>query len=309
MHGWDLDSYANARRGLRLARDRDRRARRRGHRPRLRGGGRDDRHPTVIVAKTIKGKGVKEVENKDGFHGKALAGARAGDRGARRHPQHHGRGRQAGDPGRAARVRDRLARAADYELGGEVATRKAYGDALKAIGDARGDVVALDGEVSNSTYAEIFPERTPSGTSRCSSPSSRWSRPRSGCRCASGSPSPRPSRPSSRARTTSSAWRRSAGRTSSSAARTRASRSARTARRRWRSRISPCFRAVHGSTVLYPSDANQTAKLVEAMVDLDGIVFLRTTRAENAGHLRRRRGLPGRRRQGRALLGRRRGRR
>ena len=42
------------------------------------------------------------------------------------------------------------------------------------------------------------------------------------------------------------------------------------------------FRAVHGSTVLYPSDANQTAKLVEAMADLDGIVFMRTTRANTA---------------------------
>ncbi len=39
------------------------------------------------------------------------------------------------------------------------------------------------------------------------------------------------------------------------------------------------FRAVHGSTVLYPCDANQTAKLVAAMADLDGIVFMRTTRA------------------------------
>jgi transketolase len=38
------------------------------------------------------------------------------------------------------------------------------------------------------------------------------------------------------------------------------------------------FRAVHGSTVLYPSCANQTAKLVEAMVDRPGIVYLRTTR-------------------------------
>ena len=38
------------------------------------------------------------------------------------------------------------------------------------------------------------------------------------------------------------------------------------------------FRAVHGSTVLYPSDANQTAKLVDAMADLDGISFMRTTR-------------------------------
>jgi transketolase len=40
-----------------------------------------------------------------------------------------------------------------------------------------------------------------------------------------------------------------------------------------------CFRAVHSSTVLYPSDANQTAKLVEAMVDLEGISYMRTTRA------------------------------
>jgi transketolase len=39
------------------------------------------------------------------------------------------------------------------------------------------------------------------------------------------------------------------------------------------------LRAVHGSTVLYPSDANQTAKLVAAMADLDGIAYLRTTRA------------------------------
>src|SRR5205807_7094721 len=39
------------------------------------------------------------------------------------------------------------------------------------------------------------------------------------------------------------------------------------------------FRAVHGSTVLYPCDANQTVKLVEVMADQDGIVYLRTTRA------------------------------
>ena len=48
-----------------------------------------------------------------------------------------------------------------YELGEEVATRKAYGDALAALGDGRGDVVALDGEVSNSTYAEIFAKAHP----------------------------------------------------------------------------------------------------------------------------------------------------
>src|SRR5207247_2495068 len=48
-----------------------------------------------------------------------------------------------------------------YELGTEVATRKAYGDALAALGKARGDVVALDGEVSNSTYADEFRDAIP----------------------------------------------------------------------------------------------------------------------------------------------------
>ena len=48
-----------------------------------------------------------------------------------------------------------------YELGQEVATRKAYGEALAALGTARGDVVALDGEVSNSTFAEIFKQAHP----------------------------------------------------------------------------------------------------------------------------------------------------
>ena len=38
------------------------------------------------------------------------------------------------------------------------------------------------------------------------------------------------------------------------------------------------FRAIHGSTVLYPCDGNQTATLVRAMGDLDGISYLRTTR-------------------------------
>ena len=48
-----------------------------------------------------------------------------------------------------------------YQLGDEVATRKAYGEALAALGAARGNVVALDGEVSNSTFAEIFAKAHP----------------------------------------------------------------------------------------------------------------------------------------------------
>jgi len=42
------------------------------------------------------------------------------------------------------------------------------------------------------------------------------------------------------------------------------------------------MRAVHGSTVLYPSDANQAAKLVVAMADRTGISYIRTTREKTA---------------------------
>ena len=48
----------------------------------------------------------------------------------------------------------------DYTVGDKVATRKAYGQALAALGACR-DVVAMDGEVSNSTYADEFANQYP----------------------------------------------------------------------------------------------------------------------------------------------------
>ena len=52
------------------------------------------------------------------------------------------------------------------------------------------------------------------------------------------------------------------------------------------------LRALNGSTVLYPCDGNQTAALVRAMADLDGISYLRTTRGDTEVRLRGRRGVP-----------------
>ena len=206
--------------------------------------------------------------------------ARRPGRRHRRARRPHGRRIEVAKPETAAAERPAPARSSfpRYELGTEVATRKAYGDALAALGAARPDVVALDGEVSNSTFAETFAKAHPSATSRCTSPSSSWSPRPSGCRQSAGGRSRRPSRPSSRARTTSCAWRRSAARRSRSAARTPACRSARTARRRWRSRTSRRCAPSTGATVLHPCDANQTAKLVAAMADTEGISCLRTLR-------------------------------
>jgi transketolase len=112
--------------------------------------------PTAIIAHTLKGKGVKEVENKNGFHGKPLphpAEAIAELGGERHlkvttaHPD------DAGEPHRFETPGGELPH---WDVGDEVATREAYGEALAALGNLRGDVVALDGEVSNSTHSELF---------------------------------------------------------------------------------------------------------------------------------------------------------
>jgi transketolase len=115
--------------------------------------------PTCLVARTKKGAGVSFLEDKEGWHGKALSAAEAKRALA-----------ELGDPAGDLVVETRRPRQASaprtpaagaftpprYEVGTKVATREAFGDALRALGVARGDVVVLDGEVSNSTFSERF---------------------------------------------------------------------------------------------------------------------------------------------------------
>jgi transketolase len=118
----------------------------------------------VILARTVKGKGFPEIENKNGWHGRPLpadmaqraVAALGGEQNLRvttTRPGHH----EA--PQRAQATAVTLPR---FQVGDRVATRKAYGDALVALG-GRPDVVALDGEVGNSTdageFAAAYPDR------------------------------------------------------------------------------------------------------------------------------------------------------
>ena len=117
--------------------------------------------PTVIVARTLKGKGVAAVEDVDGAHGKALPDPEQAiaELGGRRSiaievkAPGNGAAPNAFPLGSASRPA--------YEPGDEVATRRAYGDALAALGYERNDVVAVDGEVNNSTYTDAFANAHP----------------------------------------------------------------------------------------------------------------------------------------------------
>jgi transketolase len=119
--------------------------------------------PVCIIARTKKGAGVSFVEDREGWHGKPLSEDDAARALAELGNPHCDL--IADTP--AARLapprtpRRRPFEAPRYEVGARVATREAFGDALRALGDAREDVVALDGEVGNSTYSEKFAKAHP----------------------------------------------------------------------------------------------------------------------------------------------------
>ena len=278
MHGWDLDSYAKRAeafgwRAIEID-GHDVEAIDAAYAEALETSG----TPTVIVAKTIKGKGVKAVENKDGFHGKALDDPEAAieELGGIRNITIDVAKPELGEPHRFEHGTLELP---SYEVGDDVATRKAYGDTLKALGDGRGDVVALDGEVSNSTFAEIFRDAHPDRYFEMYIAEQQMVAAAVGIQVRGWKPYA----------STFAAFLSRAYDFVRMAAISRAnlklvgSHAGVSIGEDGPSQMAledlAAFRAVHGSTVLYPSDANQTAKLVEAMADLDGIVFLRTTRA------------------------------
>jgi transketolase len=280
MHGWDLDSYADRARAFgwhAIEIDgHDVEAIDRAYSEATSTEGR----PTVIVAKTIKGKGVKEVENKPGWHGKALdhpdeAIAELG--GIRNIVVEVARPDRSAEP-------HRFEASGQLELptwdeGEEVATRRAYGDALVALGAARGDVVALDGEVNNSTYAELFAEAYPDRYFEMYIAEQQLVAAAVGLQVRNWVPFA-----SSFAAFFTRAYdfiRMSA--ISQANLRLCGSHAGVSIGEDGPSQMAledlAMMRAVHGSTVLYPSDANQTAKLVGQMAECEGIVFMRTTRA------------------------------
>jgi transketolase len=119
--------------------------------------------PVMIIAKTIKGKGVSFLEDQNGWHGKTLSQEELEKALAELGPVDKAvRGVVSPPEDLApAAVAPTPAAKLAYEPGAAVATRKAYGNALKRLSPQFPGLVSLDGEVSNSTYAEIFGDAYP----------------------------------------------------------------------------------------------------------------------------------------------------
>ena len=127
--------------------------------------------PTMILARTVKGKGMPVAEGKNGWHGKAFKKGEEVDSVLRALESQLVAEDEPAQPPDGPRTRRDQSRSAprkkatvgmlSYKLGESVASREAYGTALAKLGDGDDRIVALDGDVKNSTFSEKFEERHP----------------------------------------------------------------------------------------------------------------------------------------------------
>jgi transketolase len=246
--------------------------------------------PTVILAKTIKGKGFSEVENKEGWHGRPfppdMAERAIAELGGVRNlivrgplPEPAAAGADAG----AAAAAPAGATLPDYAVGDKVATRKAYGDALVALGAADPKVVALDGEVKNSTFALEFATVYPERYFEMYIAEQQMVAAATGLAVRGYKPF---------ASTFAAFFTRAydfirMGAISGRDVRLAGSHAGVEIGADGPSQMAledlAMMRAVHGSTVLYPADGTSTAVLVKAMAATPGISYMRTTRGAYPG--------------------------
>jgi transketolase len=260
--------------------------------------------PTVILARTIKGRGFSEVEDKEGWHGRPfpldMANRAIAELGGERDlivrgplPPGTGPDTEPEEPGTGLGTEPDMPAAADqayghpetppsgppkYALGAEVATRKAYGDALVALGGDLPRVVALDGEVSNSTYAMEFAKAFPGRFFEMFIAEQQMVAAAVGLSVRHYIPF---------ASTFAAFFTRAydfirMAAISQADIRLAGSHAGVEIGADGPSQMAledlAMLRAVHGTTVLYPSDGTSTAALVQAMADRPGISYLRTTR-------------------------------
>ncbi|MER7931374.1 MULTISPECIES: transketolase [unclassified Streptomyces] len=234
--------------------------------------------PTVILARTRKGRGVAAVEDREGMHGKPLPDPEeaiaelGGTRSIRLHVQEPPAARALHSVPTGALELPR------YDLGDEVPTRDAFGKALAALGTARADIVALDGEVGDSTRTELFGKEHPDRYFEFYIAEQQLVAGAVGMATRGWMPY---AATFAAFLTRAHDFVRMAA-ISGSGINLVGSHAGVAIGQDGPSQMGledlAMFRSVYGSTVLYPCDANQTAQLVATMAGLEGIRYLRTSR-------------------------------
>lgn len=237
--------------------------------------------PACVIARTQKGHGVSFLADREGWHGKTLsedeAATAIAELGGRRDLAVTPPAPPAWSPPTAPRPAVTMP---DYD-GVAIATRKAFGEALAALA-ARPEVVALDAEVSNSTYTEDFQRVAPERFVEFFIAEQAMVGAAVGLQVRGRVPFA----------ATFAAFLTRAYDFVRMAAISRAdirlagSHAGVSIGEDGPSQMAledlAMMRAVHGSTVLYPADGTSTAALVAAMADLRGVSYMRTTREKTA---------------------------
>jgi len=238
------------------------------------------RQPTAIIARTRKGRGVSAVENAEGMHGKPVPDADEAIRelGGPRDERVHVR---PPEPAQRPHVfPSGELRLPEYRPGDKVANPDGLGQALAAVGTARSKVVALDGEVADSTRMEFFARAHPDRFFEFYIAEQQMIAAAVGMQVRGWAPF---------AATFAAFMTRALdfirmAAISRASIRLVGSHAGVSIGQDGPSQMGledlAALRAIYGSTVLYPCDANQTAALTATMADLAGISYLRTTRGD-----------------------------
>ncbi|KAM4610910.1 transketolase-like protein 2 [Polymixia lowei] len=243
--------------------------------------------PTCIVAKTFKGKGLKNIEDLENWHGKPIPADRVDDllKDLQDRIQVPNKTLSPELPNDDTAPADTttivLPSPPGYKLGEKVATRRAYGKALARLGESSKRVVALDGDTKNSTFSETFKKAFPDRYIECFIAEQNMVSVAIGC--------------ATRDRTVAFASTFAAffsrgydqirmGAISQSNVNLVGSHCGVSIGEDGPSQMAledlAMFRAIPTCTVFYPSDAVSTERAVEMAANTKGICFIRTSRPE-----------------------------
>ncbi len=118
--------------------------------------------PVMIIAKTVKGKGVSLLEDKDGWHGKAISEEQMNTALNELGKIDKSIKGEILKPEQVDVYKSEIKKSDRISIEGDkISTRRAYGNALVNIFPKFSQMVVLDAEVSNSTFSEIFGKRFP----------------------------------------------------------------------------------------------------------------------------------------------------